>query len=120
MPTACISTLFQGYNSNKLAISILHGKISPLSCDQLNTVLYHLLQQAGLTQSNYASHSFRIGAATTATAAGLPTWLIMRLGQWINSTYRSYIHHSAISTISILRILSRTDASSQPPWNSDQ
>ena len=36
----------------------------------------YILQQAGLNQSDYASHSFKIGAATTTAAAGLPIWLI--------------------------------------------
>ena len=54
------------------------GTISPLTHERLNTVIYCLFQQ---DQFDYASHSFRIGATITATA-GVPTWLIKKLGRW--------------------------------------
>ena len=38
-----------------------------------------------------SSHSFRIGAATTAAAAGYPRWLIQALGRWTSNCYRDYI-----------------------------
>ena len=97
------------------------GQFSPLTREKLNAVIRNLLQQAGCNQSHYASHSFRIGAATTAAAAGLPSWLIQKLGRWSSNAYRSYIHGPTITTTSsIPQILSRTDASRQPTWNADQ
>ena len=46
----------------------------------------HLLQDsarcAGLPHESLNGHSFRIGAASTAVAAGLPDWLIKVLGRW--------------------------------------
>jgi len=56
-------------------------RFSQLSCHKLNAVIRHLLQQAGLNQSDYSSHSFRIRAATTAASAGIPAWLVMKLGR---------------------------------------
>ena len=41
--------------------------------------------------SRNASHSFRIGAATAAGSAGLPTWLIKTLGRWSSDCYERYI-----------------------------
>ena len=41
--------------------------------------------------SNMSSHSFRIGAATTAAAVGHPRWLIQALGRWSSNCYRDYI-----------------------------
>ena len=41
--------------------------------------------------SNMSSHSFRIGAATTAAAAGYPRWLIQALGRWTSNCYKDYI-----------------------------
>ena len=96
------------------------GRFSPLTRTKLNNVLRHLLQQAGVNHAHYTSHSFRIGAATTAAAAGLPSWLIQKLGRWTSNTYTSYIHCPTISTSSISRILSCTDATNQPTWSADQ
>ena len=50
------------------------GCFDHLSREQLTRALHNLLHLAGYKQNHYiASHSFRIGAATTAAAAGLPT-----------------------------------------------
>ena len=56
------------------------GRFNPLSWEQLTRALRVLLQFAGYDQNSYASHSFQIGAATTAAAAGLPAWLIKVMG----------------------------------------
>ena len=40
------------------------------------------LAEAGLTPEDYTGHSFRIGAATTAVACGVPVDMIMTLGSW--------------------------------------
>ena len=53
--------------------------------------LGHRLVSPGYNTTHYASHSFRIGAATTAGTAGLPDWLIKVLGRWRSDAYQSYI-----------------------------
>ena len=40
---------------------------------------------------NISSHSLRIGAASTAAAAGCPKWLIQALGRWSSDCFRRYI-----------------------------
>ena len=62
-------------------------RFSSLTREKLDTVIRNLLQQgnllqqAGCNQSHYALHGFQIGAATTAAAVGLPSWLIQKLGR---------------------------------------
>ena len=64
---------------------------APLTRTALTSHLRRLLRQQGLDETLYASHSFRIGAATAAGSAGLATWLIKTLGRWSSDCYERYI-----------------------------
>ena len=63
----------------------------PLTRTILNANLRALLKMLGYNETEYAPHSFRIGAATTAAAANLPPWLIKTLGRWRSDCYELYI-----------------------------
>ena len=49
------------------------------------------LQKAGLPAKDYAGHSFRVGAATTAAVAGLEDSTIQTLGRWESSAFKRYV-----------------------------
>ena len=49
------------------------------------------LRGIGLNESDYAGHSFRIGAATTAAERGFEDSLIKTLGRWESEAYQLYI-----------------------------
>ena len=81
------------------------GRFSPLSQVSLNKALRHLLTQAGLNQTNFTSHSFRISTTTTATAEGIPSWIIKSLGRWASNTYLTYIHRSPSLTPAVIELM---------------
>ena len=58
---------------------------------KVTSTLCTLLQRFSIPTELYASHSFRIGAATTAAEAGLPPWLIQTLVRWSSNCFTLYI-----------------------------
>ena len=62
----------------------------PLSRQLVTDRLRAILQSAGVA-GNFSSHSFRIGAATTAAQVGIPDHLIQVLGRWKSEAYKQYI-----------------------------
>ena len=66
-----------------------------LTRDKITSILCFQLQRLGFAAESYASHSFRIGAATTAAEAGLPPRLIQTLGRWSSNCYTQYIRTPA-------------------------
>ena len=56
-----------------------------------HTSLSTLLARAGLLQKQFNTHSFRIGAATSAKAAHIADTHIQMLGRWRSNAYQAYI-----------------------------
>ena len=79
-----------------------HLSGSPLTKVGLTSETRQLLSMSGLQPSQYAGHSYRIGAATTSASVGLPPWLIKTLGRWSSDCYEKYIQcpHSLLSGVS--------------------
>ena len=93
------------------------GRFSPLSRVDVTATLCQLLHDTNAMPSNYASHTFRIGAATTAAAAGLPPAVIKTLGRWKSNAYETYIQYPPSELWAVSRLLAHTDASTQFAWN---
>ncbi|XP_056618189.1 uncharacterized protein LOC130432718 [Triplophysa dalaica] len=53
--------------------------------------LKSVLRQSGIPEEHFSSHSFRIGAATTAAQKGLSQQQIQALGRWTSEAFKSYI-----------------------------
>ncbi|XP_076114389.1 uncharacterized protein LOC143082555 [Mytilus galloprovincialis] len=58
---------------------------------QFSGILSKALNVIGIDSSGYKSHSFRIGAASEASAKRISNEEIMKLGRWKSGAYRSYI-----------------------------
>ena len=84
---------------------------------KVTSTLRTLLQRLSIPTELYASHSFRIGATTTAAEAGLPPWLIQTLGRWSSNCFTLYIRTppSVLQKVSGMRATSRP--SGQGIWN---
>ena len=55
------------------------------------TELDSLLAKLNLNKQHYNSHSFRIGAATTAMQAKIPETHIQMMGRWRSNAYQQYV-----------------------------
>ena len=80
---------------------------TPLSRPQLISHLRHALSLLGMNVSNYSGHSFRIGAASTAAAAGLSDSCIQKLDRWRSTAFKSYIRTSTSSLAAMSEVLSK-------------
>ena len=67
----------------------LNGK--PLSRYQVSSMLRKVMRFIGLNDEEYNTHSFRIGAATTASLMGKSDDEIKKLGRWSSNVFSKYI-----------------------------
>ena len=88
-----------------------------LTRTKVTTIIRTLLQRLGISSELYASHSFRISAATSAAEAGLPPWLIQTLGRWSSNCYTLYIRTPPSVLQKVPGLLAATDTSGQGIWN---
>ena len=62
-----------------------------LTRDRLVLHLRGVLTRVGIDPKKYCSHSFRIGAATTAASRGVEDSVIKTLGRWKSQAYQEYV-----------------------------
>lgn len=70
---------------------LCHFNTEPLSRYQFSTILKRSLSLLGVQNTNFTSHSFWIGMATTCAMEGLSNDEIMTLGRWTSGAFRRYI-----------------------------
>lgn len=70
---------------------LVHEDGSPVSRFQLQSVLKRCLAHAGVNPVEYGTHSFRIGAATEASRAGLSNSEVQRIGRWRSACFAGYV-----------------------------
>lgn len=63
----------------------------PLTRVQFTAVLHKAIMALGLDSTKFKSHSFRIGAATTAAMLGFSEDEICRASRWKSKSYQTYI-----------------------------
>ena len=64
---------------------------APLTCNSFIAHFKEALMAVHIDPTGFSRHSFRIGAATTASRQGLPKSIIKRLERWKSTAYQRYI-----------------------------
>ena len=68
-----------------------HKDGSPLTKYQFWKLTDMALEKVGVKNTRFGTHSFRIGAASTAVAMGYTAEQIKQLGRWSSNCYRRYV-----------------------------
>ena len=66
-----------------------------LTWQMFSSIVKGILARLSLSEGNYNTHSFRIGAATAAMEAQIPEAHIKMLGRWRSDAYQLYIRTPA-------------------------
>ena len=67
--------------------------------------LKRTLQRCNLPEGKYSSHSFRIGAATSAAAQGASAASLQQMGRWSSSAFTAYIRPEQAAILAAQRTL---------------
>ena len=79
---------------------------TPLTRAVFTQHIQRALTETGVANSSrFMSHSFRIGAATTAAEVGVPAWLIKTMGRWSSDAYQQYIRTPLATRLAVARQL---------------
>ncbi|XP_075038929.1 uncharacterized protein LOC142099410 [Mixophyes fleayi] len=89
----CLVRLASQFMSSRPQANLFlcHSDSIPLTKYQFAAILKWTLQSLNLNSTSYGTHSFRIGAATSAALAGSSNEAIKALGRWKSTAYKSYV-----------------------------
>ena len=96
---------FMAIRPNTNGPLLVHADGSPLTRDQFVRMVKRALRSANIDATAYSGHSFRIGAASVAAAAGVPAYFIKMLGRWESEAYHLYIRTPRESLASISQLI---------------
>ena len=82
----------------------------PLTRARLDADLKKALERAGVDATGISTHSFRIGAATTAAQRGVQDSAIKDLGRWKSGAYLRYIRKKAPDRAKISSVLAKLES----------
>ena len=74
----------------------IHFDKTPLTTFQFSQVMKKCLSIMGIPPDEFSSHSFRIGAATSAAISGVPVSVIKEMGRWKSAAFQLYIRPQKI------------------------
>ena len=80
---------------------LYHGDAKLLTKQQFVSKIRMVLASLGLPDNEYAGHSFRTGAATSADLAGVKDSTIQLLGRWKSAAFLRYIRSSQVTLASV-------------------
>ena len=106
-PSLCAVTALDSYLATQgpTERTLFRLQTAALTRQRLNHLIRDLASRCGVESQRYSSHSFRIGAASAAAAAGIPDWRIQTLGRWSSDCYRRYIRLPSSETNGIAAAL---------------
>lgn len=89
-PYVAVKT-YQTYFTHKTGPFFKHLNGTPVSYSFFNENLRNTINFLGFDPAKYKSHSFRIGAATSAAIQGYSEDVIKRMGRWNSNALQNYI-----------------------------
>ncbi|XP_069809649.1 uncharacterized protein [Dendropsophus ebraccatus] len=95
-PVKCVSEYLKVRSGGREGPLLLHRDGRALSRFQFVAVFRKGLVCLGLPAMEFASHSFRIGAATEAVRCGLSESVVRQIGRWESARFRSYVRMDMI------------------------